>query len=138
MSDATTPSDFELWTYMQPGDIFEMSEESQRVMYDNHMKQKDKIKGLELDLILSTVEIRHGQFTLKSCESALTDRDKRIKELEEYNLGLANESCKKSERIAELEISEKKAFWSCSAWSEEVTNRKWEDFKAIQKSGDKS
>lgn len=36
-------------------------------------------------------------------ENELFKAKNRIKELEEYNLGLANESCKKSERIAELE-----------------------------------
>lgn len=44
--------------------------------------QKERIKGLELDLTLSAVEIKHGQFILKSCESALSDRDDKIAKLE--------------------------------------------------------
>lgn len=82
MSELPTVSDFELWTYQQPCDFFEMCEGSQRKMYDNHMAQKARIKELESTPTGKAPCIKFCEAT--AFRSEMAKKDDRISYLESF------------------------------------------------------
>jgi hypothetical protein len=45
----TIPTDFELWTYKQPGSFFEVSDFGQRQMYDTYKSMQAEINRLKAE-----------------------------------------------------------------------------------------
>tara|TARA_R110002049_G_scaffold89772_1_gene225556 strand:- start:4189 stop:4638 length:450 start_codon:yes stop_codon:yes gene_type:complete len=72
---------------------------------------KDNIKALVAnDKRIFDLEhqVKQRGLAIALAQEWIAEKDKRIAELEKYNLDLANESCAKSERIAELEQAQPK------------------------------